>query len=211
MLLISDFRKAYGEKLVLEVSRIQFDPGLYWIKGPNGSGKSTFFKSICGIIPFEGDCKLDGVSLNKHPVAYRRKISYCEAEPVYPEFLTLNDLMHFTGKAKKAPAGRADELVTELGLGDFIHQPVRTYSSGMLKKSGLALALLGASDVVCLDEPFITIDRQSLEHVVRLIRRYHDRNGMTFLISSHVKDPDARIPYTKLFKIKERSILESAD
>lgn len=211
MLFIPDFRKAYGEKLILEAAGLKFAPGLYWIKGANGSGKSTFFKSICGIIPFEGDCELDGVSLKRNPVAYRRKISYCEAEPVYPEFTTLNDLMHFTGKAKKAPAGRAEELIDELGLGDFIHQPVRTYSSGMLKKTGLALALLGDSDVVCLDEPFITVDRQSLEHVVRLIRRYHDRHGMTFLISSHVEDPDARLPYRQLFEIKDRSILESAD
>jgi ABC-2 type transport system ATP-binding protein len=208
MLLIENYRKAYDQQLILQIPQFAFDNGIYWIKGPNGSGKSTFFKSICGIISFQGEVTLDSISLKKDPVTFRKKISYAEAEPQYPGFLTLKDLMMFVAVARKASTSQRHEIIELFGMGDYMEQPVKTYSSGMLKKASLALAFLGSVKVICLDEPFTTIDHESLHTFTKLINDYNEYHGVTFLISSHVEDPDIQLKYTESYKIARQTIMK---
>src|SRR5204863_4122304 len=98
MLTIRNFSKSYNGTLVLTIKELKFDSGVYWIKGENGSGKSTFFKSIAGLLPHEGEICYENLSLKNNPVEYRKLINYSEAEPVYPGFLTAKDLVRFIGK-----------------------------------------------------------------------------------------------------------------
>ncbi len=50
----------------------------------------------------------DAYEINRNPVAYRMRVNYAEAEPLYPDFLTPRDLASFVGRAKQAPAGQTD-------------------------------------------------------------------------------------------------------
>ena len=88
MLQIPQLSKSYGELKILEIQNFEIDNGLYWIQGSNGAGKSTFFRAISGLISFKGECLIDEISIIQSPLEYRRKISYCEAEPEFPNFLT---------------------------------------------------------------------------------------------------------------------------
>ena len=102
MLQISNYKKFYGNYLVLQIDDLQLDENIYWVKGDNGSGKSTFFKTLAGLLPFEGRIAVNQVDIKKQGVAYRTIVNYSEAEPLYPVFLTAHDLIQFVGKAKKA-------------------------------------------------------------------------------------------------------------
>ena len=93
MLELKNIKKSYNSKLVLQKDALQLDKGIYWVKGANGSGKTTLLKIIAGLLPFEGDILVDQTSQKNNPVDYRQKISWAEAEPLYPSFLTGNDLM----------------------------------------------------------------------------------------------------------------------
>jgi ABC-2 type transport system ATP-binding protein len=84
MIQLTDLKKKFGNQPVLDIPSFSLDKGIYWIRGLNGSGKTTFLKILSGIVPFQGDVSLDGTSLRKKPVAYRRLISFAEAEPLYP-------------------------------------------------------------------------------------------------------------------------------
>ena len=95
MVTIREFSKHYDNRLILAIPVLDLNPGVTWVKGENGTGKTTLFKSLAGIIPCEGDISVNTISLTNDPIAYRLRVNYSEAEPVYPTFLTAKDLVRF--------------------------------------------------------------------------------------------------------------------
>jgi len=208
MLQIPQLSKSYNETEILNIKNFEPGNGLYWVQGVNGAGKSTFFKAIAGLISFNGQCIIDGISLKKSPVEYRRKITYCEAEPEFPDFLTQKDLVHFVAKARNAKQEQIDYLQTVLGTKAYENQPVGTYSSGMLKKTGLLLAFLGKLGIILLDEPFTAIDHQSVDNLIELIKEYQISHKTTFLVTSHIDSGHYHLPFDKVYKIENKKITE---
>jgi len=72
---------------------------------------------------------------------YLHSVNYAEAEPLFPPFLSGKDLVQLFVKSKKASQQQSDELIDALQVSSFIGNPVGTYSSGMLKKVSIILAL----------------------------------------------------------------------
>ena len=209
MIRLSNYHKSYGQKEILSIPELHLKHGLYWIKGINGSGKSTLFKSIAGIIDFKGECSINNISIHIKPILYREKVNYAEAEPLYPDFLTLKDLAEFVATAKKASTEQLQNLIEIFGVNDYYNDKVRTFSSGMLKKTGLLLAFLGNPSVIILDEPFITIDQQSTEKLVQLILDLHQNENITFLVATHMDTKYSHLPYDKVFTIGNKILMET--
>lgn len=185
MLCLSQFTKSYGPVTVLRIGQLRFEPGIHWIRGENGSGKTTLFKSLSGLLPCKGSVTLDGIDLHTRPVDYRRRVNYSEAEPVYPGFLTAKNLVRFVGKAKGASLAQQSDLVSRFGIDGYFEQPCETFSSGMLKKLSLVLALLGQPDVIILDEPLITLDEAARNVLFSVTAERLREKPMIFLVSSH--------------------------
>jgi ABC-2 type transport system ATP-binding protein len=184
MLSIKNAKKEYGTHLILDIPQLQFESGLFWVKGANGSGKSTLLKIISGMIPFGGEVNIDGVDLRKHPTDYRRLVNYVEAEPLYPPFLTGQDLISFFISTRMANKEEVDELVQKFNINSFIKNPIGTYSSGMVKKLSLVLAFIGQPKYILLDEPLVTIDKESVPILYDLVKLYFNR-GVNFIFTSH--------------------------
>lgn len=184
MLSIKNLKKEYGTHLILDIPQLQFESGLFWLKGNNGSGKSTLLKIISGIIPFDGEVNIDGVDLRKHPTDYRRLVNYVEAEPLYPPFLTGQDLVSFFISTRMANKEEVEELVQKFNIHSFIKNPIGTYSSGMVKKLSLVLAFIGRPKYILLDEPLVTIDKESVPILYELVKLYFGR-GVNFVFTSH--------------------------
>lgn len=208
MLQLTNFRKAYHGHLVLQIPELVIPAGIHWIQGSNGSGKTTLFRSIAGMLPFDGTILLDNsYEITEQPVEYRLRINYGEAEPTYPDFLTANDLIQFVGKAKKAPASQIEELIETLEISTFLRNPIGTYSSGMLKKTSLVLAFLGNPKVILLDEPLITIDKRAVERMYELVNRYHQQ-GVTFLMSSHQDFQLAEVTVSERYLVQNQQVIK---
>jgi ABC-2 type transport system ATP-binding protein len=184
MLSIKNLKKEYGTHLILDIPQLQFESGLFWLKGNNGSGKSTLLKIISGIIPFDGEVNMDGVDLRKHPTVYRRLVNYVEAEPLYPPFLTGQDLVSFFISTRMANKEEVEELVQKFNIHSFIKNPIGTYSSGMVKKLSLVLAFIGQPKYILLDEPLVTIDKESVPILYDLVKLYLNK-GVNFVFTSH--------------------------
>lgn len=193
LLSISGFRKQYPLGFSLEIQDLNLLSGIHLILGENGSGKSTLLRALAGIHPAEGEILLEGISLSRDPLAYRMHVGFAEAEPLFPNFLSLDDLIKVVASAKKALPNQIEELKVILGIGDYSSNPIGTYSSGMLKKSALLLAFLGAPKLVILDEPFTTLDREIQERLAQLILDL-SKKGISFLLTSHQSEPLNHLP-----------------
>lgn len=207
MLVIRNFSKSYGDQLILALSEVKFTQGVYWVKGQNGSGKTTFFKSLAGLHPCQGTIRFEGgPDLHGQPVAYRKKVNYSEAEPLYPGFLTPKDLFKFVGKAKGASAAQLQSLVEAFGISAYYEKPCETHSSGMLKKVSLALAFLGAPELIILDEPLITLDESARNILLHLMEERVSKAGVTFLVSSHQVLESELLPVNGIYTVENKTL-----
>ncbi|MBC7923448.1 MAG: ABC transporter ATP-binding protein [Ferruginibacter sp.] len=207
MLHFVDFRKSYGSYVALNIDDLVIDPGIYWVKGINGSGKSTLLKTIAGLLFFEGDILLNNrLSLKTHAVSYRRLVNFAEAEPVFPEFLTGQEMIRLFASAKDAPAGQEAYFIESMKMQSYVHHPVGTYSSGMLKKLSLVLAFMGNPVLILLDEPLITLDTESLKILYTWIAEKSQREGTSFLLSSHQALAYDALPTAKEVLVEQQTL-----
>lgn len=184
MLQLDQVRKAYGSRIILHLPSLIIPAGMYWIRGGNGSGKTTLMKIIAGINPFEGTVTFNGLSLTAQPLDYRRQVSYAEAEPVFPGFLTGWELIRFVQKTRNASDAQVDELVDHFQIRSFLSYAVGTYSSGMTKKLSLVMAFLGSPGLILLDEPLILLEDASLPLLFAMINK-KQQEGVMLLLTSH--------------------------
>lgn len=185
MLKFSSVKKYYDKKLIVAINNLEMPHGIFWLKGTNGSGKTTLLKMIAGLLPFEGDIYWNTISLKSSPVAYRQNISWAEAEPLYPYFLTGMDLLLLYQGIRRASKKDANMLVERFSMTSYVNDKIETYSTGMLKKLSLALAFLGNQQLIVLDEALITLDPDGLSALCSLILDSYKKNNTTFILSSH--------------------------
>ena len=205
MLTLSSFEKSFGTKLILDIPSLTFQKGIHWIKGRNGSGKSTLFNCLAGLSPYQGNIRLNGIDLRKSPVEYKLRVNFSESEPLFPEFLTGTDLIKFYSKLKKSDRSQTSALAELLGVTQYADQPCGTYSSGMMKKLSILLAFLGTPELVILDEPLITLDKEAQQIVSELIKNKQEE-GVSFLFATHQDFENALIMPTQTYLVSEQSI-----
>ena len=125
-----------GGFTALEDFSLEIAPGeAVGIIGPNGSGKSTALKLITGILrPTRGTIEIDGrvTALIELGAGFHPEISGREN-------IVINGML--LGLSRKEVEARLDDIVRFAGVGDFIDQPIRTYSSGMLVRLGFSVAV----------------------------------------------------------------------
>jgi ABC-2 type transport system ATP-binding protein len=208
MLKIQNFSKSYTHHTIIAVENLEIPEGIHWFKGINGSGKSTFFRSVAGIIPFEGNISWNNLDIRKNAVAYRMEVNMSEAEPQYPDYLTSFDLLTFIAEAKKASPQQLTHLAEVLGVNVYWKTPIGTYSSGMLKKVSLLTAFLGKPKLIMLDEPLITIDDRSVQIVYELVKEYSEKLGVSFLLSSHQDFRFEKLAIKNMYLVQNKTITQ---
>ncbi|GAB3513533.1 ABC transporter ATP-binding protein [Emticicia fontis] len=208
MLSIKNFLKSYNNHKILEVEDLQIPEGIHWFKGINGSGKSTLFRSIAGILPYQGEILFNNLDCRKDVVAYRLQVNLSEAEPLYPDYLSSYDLLKFMADAKQAPANQLITLADSLGVSQYWKSPIGTYSSGMQKKISLLSAFLGKPKLIMLDEPLITIDDRSVQIVYELVKDYYENQGVSFLLSSHQDFRFEKLAIKNMYLVQNQAVTQ---
>jgi len=206
MLQFLQVQKSYGDRPILSIPDLQLREGIYWLQGSNGVGKTTFLRMIAGLLPFRGDILLNERSLHKSPVEYRRLVSWADAEPLYPDFLKGRDLVAFYKEIRKATTEQADHLTDLFQVRSYLSAPIGTYSSGMTKKLSLVLAFMGSPALITLDEPLVTLDRESIPILYELITNSWREKNTSFLISSHQELATGALPEEKVIAVVDQTI-----
>ncbi len=155
------------------------------VVGPNGAGKTTLLRMLAGLSrPSAGTLEVGPPGNDRRRA--RAGIGYVgHATLLYPE-LTARENLAFAARLQgiAEPFARADERITEHGLGGFADRPAGTYSRGMAQRTAIARALVHDPALVLLDEPFTGLDPEASE---RLAARLADLHGAarTVLLVTH--------------------------
>lgn len=148
------------------------------IIGPNGSGKSTLLQIIAGTLnPTHGSVALSGRVAALLELGAGFNPEFTGVENVYMN----SALMGFT---KAETVARLPEIERFAELGEFIHQPVKTYSSGMFVRLAFAIAVNSNPDILIVDEALSVGDTIFQHRCVRRIKEMQER-GTTILFVSH--------------------------
>ncbi len=195
---LQGLRKAYGGKLAVDDVSLAVPAGsFYGLVGPNGAGKTTLLSMAVGLLaPDRGNAAVLG-----HPVWPGAGAGPAEADRAkevlgvlptglaLPSRLTGRELLTYLGLLRGLPAAtvsaRADELLDVLGLADDGGTLIADYSTGMVKKIGLAVAVLHGPRVLVLDEPLEAVDPLSAAAISAVLRGFTRRGG-TVVLSTHV-------------------------
>jgi ABC-2 type transport system ATP-binding protein len=208
MLQFENVKKQYGSFTALDIESFTIDNGLIWLIGENGSGKTTLLKMIAGVLPFDGDIKIDNqISIRKQRRHFVSLVNYAETEPTYPDFLTAKELVKLYAYSKKGSIEETEELLRQLHIFDSYNNPISTYSSGMVKKLGIALAFCGNPKWILLDEPLATTDVASVEIICNMIKQKHAQ-GTSFIITSHQAFNETQISFTTKLLVTDRTIVK---
>lgn len=152
--------------------------------GHNGAGKSTCLGMILGLVrPTEGKARVCGHDVFEAPVEARRHLGAVPEDPAVFEYLTAREHLELVRDIRSA--GDVEEALQLTGLDADADRLIREYSQGMRRKVAIAAALLGAPDVVVLDEAINGLDPPGAARVKAALRQHADRGGAV-LLSTHV-------------------------
>jgi ABC-2 type transport system ATP-binding protein len=181
--------------------------------GPNGAGKSTTMGCVTGMLnPDRGAIRLGEVDVIDEPLAARRLISFVPQHPELHGWLTGEEYLRFVGEVRGAADEALDEQVEELlalaELLDARHRLVKEYSGGMMRKLAIGAALVGAPELLLLDESFVGLDPESTYRIRRRLIRFCDDGG-AIVLSSHILEMLERICTRIVMLVDGRKVVDA--
>lgn len=181
--------KKISSKVLVDDVTFDIAPGqIFGFLGPNGAGKTTTIRMMVGLMSItQGDITIGGYSIRKNYEQAAAQIGAIVENPEMYKFLSgYNNLKHFARMMQGITKERIDEVVELVGLGNRIHEKVRTYSLGMRQRLGVAQALLHRPKLLILDEPTNGLDPQGIRELRDYLRRLTQEEGTTVFVSSHL-------------------------
>ncbi|HJC15800.1 MAG TPA: ABC transporter ATP-binding protein [Candidatus Fusicatenibacter intestinigallinarum] len=172
-------KKKYREHYALRDVSFEVHRGeTVGIIGTNGSGKSTILKIITGVLnPTAGEVRVNGRISALLELGAGFNMEYSGLENVY-----LNGTM--IGFSKEEIDAKLDDILSFADIGDFIHQPVKTYSSGMFVRLAFAVAINIDPEILIVDEALSVGD---VFFQAKCYRKFEEfkKEGKTILFVSH--------------------------
>ena len=192
MLDVRDVTGGYAEETPV-IHNINFDvraQEIVGLIGMNGAGKSTILKTILGLLPpHEGKVRVDGVTLEEDPAAFRSKIAYIPETPKLYEELTLWEHMRLTAMVYKIDEqtfrARAERLLGIFRMSEQVDAFPGTFSKGMQQKVMILCAFLVEPALFIVDEPFVGLDPLAIQSLLELLTEMREQ-GASVLISTHI-------------------------
>ena len=160
---------------------------IYGILGPNGAGKTTTLRMLLGIIdPDEGRRSLLG---RERPIEAAGEVGYLPEERGLYQAMKTKDAIAFMGALRGLPLAvgreRAETLLRDNRLGDYIDKPIKSLSKGMAQTVQLLGTIVHRPRLIVLDEPFSGLDAFNQGRLETLIRE-EAAGGATVIFSTHV-------------------------
>lgn len=207
---LTSIGKRYGFEWIFRNVDFQFQSGnSYALTGHNGSGKSTLLKILSGgLTPSEG--KIDFKDGQKHftPIEIAKEVAYVAPYIQLIEDFTLQEIVEFHFQFKKMYVTQ-EELMEIMDLKVHQNKSIRHFSSGMMQRLKLSLAILSQTQILLLDEPTSYLDEKAILWYKNLLQDYifdrlvilgsNQKHEYTFVEGGEIHLPDFKYEKRKRY------------
>jgi ABC-type multidrug transport system ATPase subunit len=165
------------------------DAGILGLVGPNGAGKTTLLKMLATLLlPNEGCITLDGHDIVRHPEFVRHMLGYVPQDfGVYPQMSAVA-FLRYIGELKGLRGSllqrRIEVVLDAVHLSQDATRRLKTFSGGMVRRLGIAQALLNEPRFLVLDEPTVGLDPNERVHFREVLASLRGERMVIF--STHI-------------------------
>jgi ABC-2 type transport system ATP-binding protein len=188
---IADLTRKLGRTWAVAGVDLQASAGVFGLLGPNGAGKTSLLRMMATVIPpSSGRLRL----LGRDPGSYgprkeiRRRLGYLPQNLGYYPGFTVAEFVEYFALLKETPSARVPAAVAaaveRVELGDKKQAKLRTLSGGMLRRVGIAQAIVNEPELLLLDEPTAGLDPEQRVQFRGLLRDIGQR--ATVVVSTHL-------------------------
>lgn len=210
---LTDLTKTFKNKTAVRDISVSLEHGVYGLLGENGAGKTTLMRMLCGILePTSGTVLCDGIPIRQLGGDYRMLLGYLPQDFGYYKDFTALRFLHYMAALKALPEeyarGRIEELLTLVGLSAEKKNKLKTFSGGMIRRIGIAQALLNDPEILVLDEPTSGLDpgeRVRFRNIISSLGK-----NRLVLLSTHIVS-DIEYIADKILLMKEGRLIHTGD
>jgi len=188
---LTDLTRRFGRTQAVAGVSLTGGPGVFGLLGPNGAGKTSLLRMMATVLPpTSGRMRL----LGRDPGGYgprreiRRRLGYLPQNLGYYPGFTVAEFVEYFALLKDMPARQVPRAVATavelVGLGDRARAKLRTLSGGMLRRAGIAQAIVNEPELLLLDEPTAGLDPEQRLEFRALLRNMGQR--ATVIVSTHL-------------------------
>lgn len=188
---VTNLTGGYTRKAVIKDLSFKVNNGeIVGLIGLNGAGKSTTIKHIMGLMePHQGEIKVNQMTLQENPTAYRKSISFIPETPMVYRELTLKEHLEITAMAYDIDfielMDKATPLLKQFRLDDRLDWFPDDFSKGMKQKVMIIAALVSSPHLLLVDEPFVGLDPIAIMDLENLLLN-EKKKGNSILLSTHM-------------------------
>ncbi len=186
-----DLTKIYGNKVIaVNGVNLTIEEGcVFGLLGPNGAGKTTLLKLLLGLQrPTAGRAEMFGSRVSPNAANIRQRIGYLPTNPKFPPYMSPISYLDLIGQLFGMPAEvrkpRLASLIRAVDLLSAASRPIRSFSTGMTTRLGIAASLLNDPDLLIWDEPTAGLDPAGRKYTLDLIQELG--RAKTVIVSSHI-------------------------
>ncbi|MFJ2740300.1 ABC transporter ATP-binding protein [Streptomyces sp. NPDC087440] len=177
--------------VALDSVDLDFGPGVHGLLGPNGAGKTSLIRVLATVAaPTSGTVSLLGsdVAGHRERTAARSRLGYLPQEFGYYPGFTVREFVAYVAWLKEMDAAvvaeAVERAVERVGLADRIDAKVKSLSGGMIRRVGIAQAIVNDPAVLLLDEPTAGLDPEQRVEFRALLREVG--TASTVIVSTHL-------------------------
>ncbi|MBN2430937.1 MAG: ATP-binding cassette domain-containing protein [Acidobacteria bacterium] len=194
-IVIENVTKRFGDVVAVNDLSLRVPKGcIYGFLGPNGAGKTTTIRMIMSIFyPDEGTITVLG---NPDAERIKDRLGYLPEEKGLYKKMKLGEIVAYFGRLKgmdkQTSKSRAENLLKQYNLGEWIDKKCEALSKGMSQKVQILGTIVHDPELVILDEPFSGLDPVNVE-IMREVILQMKREGRTVIFSTHIMEQAEQI------------------
>jgi len=188
---LTDVSKSFGKNRAVDGVSLEAGPGVLGLLGPNGAGKTSLLRMLATVLPpSTGEIRLLGrdPSRTAERREIRRRLGYLPQNLGYYPAFTVVEFIEYFALLKEVPSARVPSAVAaaveRVDLGAKAKAKLRTLTGGMLRRVGIAQAIVNNPDLLLLDEPTAGLDPEQRVVFRALLRSLGETS--TVIVSTHL-------------------------